>query len=192
LSYYSSCDGEKHVKSKEWKGRLAAELGNHLFFVDMTEAMEKAVADPADIALLKQKCQEIHDRVLKIKSNTYLPVNDPSSSSSSSLADGERFFQLTQELDWVKEAFDEKETKFHGTIVAQFQQIATFLAKQPIANRLLQSLDYEVTLDKIFNWKGSAVPASGASSSLALSISKKNDNKKKKYCNHEILSFDFM
>jgi hypothetical protein len=57
------------LNQKEWKGRLAAELGNHLF-VDMTEAMEKidVGVHPIDNALLKQKCQEIHDRVLKIKS----------------------------------------------------------------------------------------------------------------------------
>jgi hypothetical protein len=45
------------LNQKEWKGRLAAELGNHLF-ADMTEAMEKVRVDPSDDALLKQKCQK--------------------------------------------------------------------------------------------------------------------------------------
>jgi hypothetical protein len=160
------------LNQKEWKGRLAAELGNHLF-IDMTEAMEKVDANPADNGLLKQKCQEIHDRIVKIKSNTYLSVN----ASTSSVEDGERFIQLTEQLDWIKEAFDEMDTKYHGTIVAQFQQIVTFLAKQPMANRILQSLDYEVIINKIFNWKGSAAVVVNSPSLKFLSLSQKDDNK---------------
>jgi hypothetical protein len=173
------------LNQKEWKGRLAAELGNHLF-VDMTDAMEKVDVyvgvNPIDNALLRQKCQEIHDRVLKIKSDTFLAVNDASSASSTT-GDSERFIQLTEQLDWIPGFFDQMESKFHGTVKAQLQQITTLLSTQPITNRLLQSLDYEAIIKKIFRMKPVTTATTGATSSLALSLSKKkensNNNKKK-------------
>jgi hypothetical protein len=171
------------LNQKEWKGRLAAELGNHLF-VDMTEAMEKidVGVHPIDNALLKQKCQEIHDRVLKIKSETFLAVNDASSASSTT-GDSERFIQLTEQLDWIPGFFDQMESKYHGTVKAQLQQITTLLSTQPITNRLLQSLDYEAIIKKIFRMKPVTTAATGTTSSLALSLSKKKEsssNNKKK------------
>jgi hypothetical protein len=156
------------LNQKKWKGRLAAELGNHLF-VDMTEAMEKVGVDPSDDALLKQKCQKIHDRVMKIKNNPFSPTD-----ASSSVEDGERFIQLTKQLDWIQGFFEQMETKLPGTVILKMNQITDLLSSQSTTNRLLQSLDYEYIIMKIFTMKGSA--AVNPSSLLA---SKKKDNNKK-------------
>jgi hypothetical protein len=156
------------LNQKKWKGRLAAELGNHLF-VDITEAMEKVGVDPSDDALLKQKCQKIHDRVMKIKNSPFSPAD-----ASSSVEDGERFIQLTKQLDWIQGFFDQMETKLPGTVILKMNQITDLLSSQSTTNRLLQSLDYEFIIMKIFTMKGSA--AVNPSSLLA---SKKKDNNKK-------------
>jgi hypothetical protein len=156
------------LNQKKWKGRLAAELGNHLF-VDMTEAMEKVGADPSDDALLKKKCQRIHDRVMKIKNSPFFPAD-----ASSSGEDGEKFIQLTKQLDWIQGFFDQMETKLPGTVILKMNQITDLLSSQSTTNRLLQSLDYEFIIMKIFTMKGSA--AVNPSSLLA---SKKKDNNKK-------------
>jgi hypothetical protein len=157
------------LNQKGWKGRLAAELGNHLY-VDMTEAMEKVGSDPFDDSLLKQKCQKIHDRVVKIRNSPFqLPAG-----ASSSAEDGERFIQLTKQLDWIQGFFEQMETKLPGTVILKMNQITDLLSSQSTTNRLLQSLDYEFIIKKIFTMKGSATV--NPSSLLA---SKKKDNNKK-------------
>jgi hypothetical protein len=82
--------------------------------------------------------------------------NSPSSpaDASSSIEDGERFIQLTKQLDWIQGFFDQMETKLPGTVILKMNQITDLLSSQATTNRLLQSLDYEFIIMKIFTMKG--------------------------------------
>jgi hypothetical protein len=126
--------------TKKWKGRLASELATHLY-VDMTEAIMKYEAGEGD-QLLKDKCQEIYELILKIKNNSILvPVNVGN--------EGKKFIQLTSELDWIKPFFETIEKKFHGVIVDKLRHVNNLLSNNPIMNKLLQSLDFDKIILKI-------------------------------------------
>jgi hypothetical protein len=127
--------------TKKWKGRLAAELATHLY-VDMSEAVEKHEANQGD-DLLKTKCQELYDQIMKIKSSSFVV-------SASAVSEGEKFIQLTsKELDWIKPCFETIERKYHGNVVDELRAMSRSLLKYPILNKLLQSLDFDVILLKI-------------------------------------------
>jgi hypothetical protein len=119
--------------TQKWKGRLAAELATHLH-VDMSEAIEKHEANQGD-DLLKTKCQELHDRIMKIKSSSFIIP-------ASAVSEGEKFIQLTsKELDWIKPCFESIEKGYHGNVVDELREMSRTLSKTPIMNKLLQSLD---------------------------------------------------
>jgi hypothetical protein len=127
--------------TKKWKGRLAAELATHLH-VDISEVIEKHEANQGD-DLLKTKCQELYDQILKIKNSTFVV-------SASAVSEGEKFIQLTsRELDWIKPFFETIEREYHGNVVDELRAMSRTLSKYPILNKLLQSLDFDAILLKI-------------------------------------------
>jgi hypothetical protein len=124
--------------TQKWKGRLAAELATHLH-VEMSEAIEKHEAKQGD-DLLKSKCQELYDQILKIKSSSFVV----------SVSEGEKFIQLaSRELDWIKPCFDTIDTEYCGNVEEDLRVMSHKLSKYPIMNKLLQSLDFDTILFKI-------------------------------------------